>query len=97
MVSRGALGLVRWRADGKELLYVGPDGGLMAVGLSGGAVFQPSPPQLLFKLPPEFLRLSGNLADVSRDNQKILLSMPAGEGARQALSVVLNWQPGMAK
>jgi hypothetical protein len=27
MVSMGALGLVRWRADGKELLYLGPDGG----------------------------------------------------------------------
>ena len=64
------------------------------------SVFQPNPPQLLFKLPPEFLRLSSNpgaLADVSRDNQKILLSIPAQEGARQALSVVLNWQAGLAK
>jgi hypothetical protein len=94
------LGLVRWRADGKELLYLGPDGGLMAVALNGGSVFQPGPPQLLFKLPPEFLRLSSNpgaLADVSRDNQKILLSIPAQEGARQALSVVLNWQAVLAK
>jgi Tol biopolymer transport system component len=97
MVSRGALGLVRWRADGKELLYLGPDGGLMAIALTGGSVFQPSPPQMLFKLPPEFLRLSGNPADVSRDNQKILLSIPAKEGARQALSVLLNWQSGLAK
>jgi eukaryotic-like serine/threonine-protein kinase len=100
MVSKGALGLARWRADGKELLYVGADGGLMAVALNGGPVFQPSPPQLLFKLPPEFLRLSSNpggLADVSRDNQKILLSIPTQESARQALSVVLNWQAGLAK
>jgi hypothetical protein len=70
---------------------------MMAVALTGGSVFQPSPPQMLFKLPPEFLRLSGNPADVSRDNQKILLSIPAKEGARQALSVVLNWQAGLAK
>ena len=100
MVSKGALGLARWRADGKELLYVGADGGLMAIALNGGPVFQPSPPQLLFKLPPEFLRLSSNpggLADVSRDNQKILLSIPTQESARQALSVVLNWQAGLAK
>ena len=100
LVSKGALGLARWRADGKELLYVGVDGGLMAVALNGGPVFQPSPPQMLFKLPPEFLRLSSNpggLADVSRDNQKILLSLPAQERARQALSVVLNWPAGLAK
>ena len=95
MVSKGALGMARWRADSKELLYLGPDGGLMAVALNGGSVFQPSPPQMLFKLPPEFLR--GGLADVSRDNQKILVSIPAQEGARQALSVVLNWQAGLAK
>jgi len=82
MVSKGALGLVRWRADSKELLYLGRDGGLMAAALTGGSVFQPSPPQMLFKLPPEFLRLPvypGVLADVSRDNQKILLSIPAQE------------------
>jgi Tol biopolymer transport system component len=97
MVSKGTLGLARWRADGKELLYLGPDGGLMAIALTGGPVFQPSPPQVLFKLPPEFLRLSGSLADVSRDNQKILLSIPAQDGARQALSVVLNWQAGLGK
>jgi hypothetical protein len=99
MVSEGALNLVRWRADGKELLYLGADGGLMAVALTGGSVFQPSPPQMLFKLPPEFLRSSnpGGLADVSRDNQKILLSIPTEESARQALAVVLNWQAGLAK
>ena len=95
MVSKGALGMARWRADGKELLYLGSDGGLMAIALTGGPVFQSSPPQMLFKLPPEFLR--GGLADVSRDNQKILVSIPAQEGARQALSVVLNWQAGLAK
>ena len=100
MISKGALGLAHWRSDNKELLYAGADGGLMAVALSGGGVFQPSPPQMLFKLPPEFLRLStsqGVLADVSRDDEKILLSTPAEEGARQALSVVLNWQPGPVK
>lgn len=75
-------------------------GGSMAVALTGGPVFQPSPPQLLFKLPPELLRLSsspGGLADVSRDNQKILLSLPAQDGGPQALSVVLSWLAGLAK
>ena len=100
MVSKGALGLPRWRADGKELLYLGSDGGLMSVALAGGALFQPGPPQLLFKLPPTFLGVSvnsGTMADVTRDNQKILVSLPIQESGRQALSVVLNWQAGLAK
>jgi eukaryotic-like serine/threonine-protein kinase len=94
IVSKGAAGLARWRADNKELLFLSADGVLMAVPLAGGSVFQPSPWQTLFKLPPEFLRLATNpgvLADVTRDNQKILLSMPV-EGRGQELSVVLNWE-----
>jgi eukaryotic-like serine/threonine-protein kinase len=100
MVSKGSLGLARWRADGKELLYLGADGELMAVALATGTIFQPSPPQLLFKLPPEFLRLASNpgaLADVTRDNQKILLSLPVEQSGRQALSVVLHWQAALER
>ncbi len=98
IVSKGASGLARWRTDNKELMFLSADGVLMAVPLAGGSVFQPSPWQTLFKLPPEFLRLSTNpgvLADVTRDNQKILLSMPV-EGSGQELSVVLNWEAGLA-
>ncbi|HEY7387403.1 MAG TPA: protein kinase [Bryobacteraceae bacterium] len=98
IVSKGSSGLARWRADNKELMFLSADGVLMAVPLAGGSVFQPSPWQTLFKLPPEFLRLTTNpgvLADVTRDNQKILLSMPV-EGSGQELSVVLNWEAGVA-
>jgi eukaryotic-like serine/threonine-protein kinase len=98
IVSKGAAGLARWRADNKELIFLSADGVLMAVPLAGGSVFQPSPWQTLFKLPPEFLRLTTNpgvLADVTRDNQKILLSMPV-EGSSQQLSVVLNWEAATA-
>lgn len=100
MVSKGAVGLVRWRTNGKELMYLGPDGGVMSVALTEGAVFQPNSPQVLFKLPPEFLRLSsvpGALADITRDQEKVLVSMPVRESGRQELSVVLNWQAGLPK
>ncbi len=100
MVSRGASGLCGWRADGKELLYFSADGGLMAVDLPGGAVFQPGPPQLLFKLPPQALRLASNpsyFAGATADHKRILLSMPLRENERQELSVILNWHPAQAK
>jgi Tol biopolymer transport system component len=100
MISRGALGLPRWRADGKELLYLSSDGALTAIALTGGAVFQPSPPQILFKLPPAFLGVpvsAGTAADVTRDNQKILVSLPIEESGRQGLSVVLNWEMELRK
>ncbi len=98
MLSKGTLGFPRWRADGKELLYLSADAGLMAVSVGAGPVFQPGPPQLLFKLPADFLRVSANpgaLADITRDNQKILLSMPGKDNSRQSLSVVLNWRAGL--
>jgi len=100
MVSTGASGLLGWRADGKELLYFSADGAIMAVGLAGGPVFQPSLPQLLFKLPPRFLRLSPNpsgLAGATANHQRILMSMPIQESERQELSVILNWRPAPGK
>jgi eukaryotic-like serine/threonine-protein kinase len=100
IVSKGSSGLARWRADNRELMFLSADGVLMAVPLAGGSIFQPSPWQTLFKLPPEFLRLSTNpgvLADVTRDNQKILLSMPVEGSSDQELSVVLNWEAGFGK
>ena len=100
VVSTGASGLLGWQADGKQLLYFSADGALMAVGLTGGPVFQPSPPQLLFKLPPRFLRLSPNpslLAGATANHQRILMSMPVQESERQELSVILNWRPAPGK
>ena len=100
LVSRGAMGMPRWRADGKELLYLGADAGLMSVALTGGPVFEPGPPQELFKLPQAFLGVSvsaGTQADAARDNQKILVGMPTQEIARQGLSVELNWQTDLPK
>jgi hypothetical protein len=53
-VSVGAGGWVRWRADGRELYYVEPDGSLMAVALTfdaDGNGFTAAEPQKLFSTP----------------------------------------------
>jgi Tol biopolymer transport system component len=99
MLSNGTLGMARWRADSKELLFLGADGGVMAVDIAPGPVFQASAPRLLFQLPRVILTISGNpgqIIDVTRDHQRLLLTMPIIE-EDSGLNVVLNWHAGIGK
>ena len=43
--------MVAWRADGRELYYLGPDRGVMAVGVRTDSGFEFGKPRLLFKAP----------------------------------------------
>ena len=98
MISRGTLGMPRWRADGREIFYLSQDGWVMAVTVDAGSVFRAGTPQQVFQVPPVFLRVAvnpGALADVSGDGKKFLLAMPAA--SREEFNVVLNWQAGLAK
>jgi hypothetical protein len=47
-ISNGARGAVRWRRDGRELLYLGDDGKMMAVEVSPGDELRVQPPRPLF-------------------------------------------------
>ena len=72
MVSKGSLGMARWRADGKELVFIGADGGMMSVDVITDPVFHASAPKLLFQLPRSVLALTptpGALMDATRDLQ----------------------------
>ena len=98
MVSNGTLGMARWRADGKELLFLSADGAVMAVEVGAGPAFLGSAPVLLFKLPLEFVSLSVNpgvLADVTRDHKRFLVSMPPRQGGQSGFTAVLNWQAAL--
>ena len=100
MVSNGTLGMARWRADGKELLFLSADGAVMAVDVGAGPAFQASAPVLLFKLPLEFVSLSMNpglLADVTRDHKRFLVSMPPRQGGQAGFTAVLNWQNALRR
>jgi serine/threonine protein kinase/Tol biopolymer transport system component len=100
MVSNGTLGMARWRADGKELLFLSADGAVMSVDVGAGPAFQAGAPILLFKLPLEFVSLSVNpglLADVTRDHKRFLISMPPPQGGQAGFTAVLNWQNGLRR
>ena len=97
--SNGTLGLARWRADGREMLFVGADGTLMSIDVTATPVFKASAPRRLFQLPRPFLvqtQSPGTLADVAHDGQRLLLAMPSEESTRPELSIILNWQAAAA-
>ena len=49
MVSRGTLGMARWRSDSKELMFVGLEGDVVTVDVAPGAAFQASAPKNCFR------------------------------------------------
>ena len=72
----------------------------MAVDVAPGAAFQASAPRKLFQFPLELLALSpsrGTVADVTRDDQRLLLIMPVQETAQREISVFMHWPNALRK
>jgi Tol biopolymer transport system component len=99
-VSKGGSTLPRWRADGKELFFVGQDQKLMSVEVKATAeTFNWGSPRPLFELKyrPNAGRPQYRYAP-SPDGQRFLVStdvdVPSGN---QPLTMVVNWQAGLKK
>jgi hypothetical protein len=94
MISNGARGLVRWRRDGRELLYLGADGRMMAADVDSGGELRVGPPRPLFTVPPEYLRNQpgAGVMDMLPDASRFLLGMPRRQAPRTDLEVILNWR-----
>jgi Tol biopolymer transport system component/predicted Ser/Thr protein kinase len=92
----------RWRADGKELFFVGADGNMMAASGKTGAgakpSFEPGAPQQLFEA---HLNQGGAPIfeyDVTGDGKRFLLNTVAGNSAASPLlNVVVKWDAGLKK
>ncbi|HZM59340.1 MAG TPA: protein kinase [Vicinamibacterales bacterium] len=98
--ERGTMGVARWRSDSKELMFVGSDGSILAVDVAPGGAFQASAPHKLFQVPFEILALApnpGQLIDVTRDHQRLLVPMPVPSSAQREVSVVVNWPTALRK
>lgn len=92
--------MARWRSDGKELVFIGADWGVMSVDVAADPVFRAGPAKLLFQMPRNIQSLSntpGALADATRDLQRFLVTVPAQNAARPEFTVVLNWQATLKK
>jgi hypothetical protein len=92
----------RWRADGRELFYIGLDGKLMAAPITaaeGGQRFEAGTPVPLFQT-----RIAGGpiLATgpmrhqyaVAPDGQKFLINVATEEAVDSPITLILNWRPG---
>src|SRR4029077_17547921 len=85
----------RWRADGRELYFVAPDGKLMGAPITASnPKFEAGAPQALF-----VTRLGGDGSTsfvpqyaVSRDG-RFLISQPVEESGSSAITMILNWSP----
>ena len=87
----------KWRRDGKELYYLGFDGKLMAVPVTGGAGFTSGRPVALFQTP-----LGVNRAQPTRERRydvapdgRFLVVAPTAAPAQTPFTVVVNWTAGL--
>jgi Tol biopolymer transport system component len=93
LVSLAGGDQARWRADGKELFYLAPDGQLMA-----GEVRIKGTDLEIGTVRPLFGPLLPIGYDVSSDGQRFLAVLPEERAAApDPLTVVMNWTAGLKK
>jgi hypothetical protein len=91
--------LPRWRADGKELFYLGADRQMMAVAVTppadASAPFETGVPQTLFPTRAPV----GNFASyaVASNGQRFLINQPVQDAGQGLATVVVNWAAGLKK
>jgi Tol biopolymer transport system component len=86
--ARNSLSRVRWRRDGRELLYIGGDGEtLMSADVTPGDDIRFGTPRPLLRMPAGALDL-----DIAADGQHVIACMPAGAHGRTVLNLLLNWE-----
>jgi len=95
IVSKGGGRIAKWRGDGRELIYLAPDGSVMAVDVTPAPVFQAGTAKALFKLPPLAADQAG--LDVTPDGKRFVAGVPASDNTPVDFTVVLNWQALLKK
>ena len=76
--KNGAIGMVFWRQDGKEMYFLNRDWEVMAVDITATPTFQAGTPRLLFKLPGPMPGNPSQWKNVSPDGERFIFAMPAG-------------------
>jgi eukaryotic-like serine/threonine-protein kinase len=99
LVSRGGGEEPRWRADGKELFYVSPEGKLMAAGVKMGTSFESMTPVPLFQTRRRQKISSQDVFTyaVSADGSKFLFNTLVDQKEAPPLSIIMNWNSWLEK
>jgi Tol biopolymer transport system component len=93
LVSRAGGEEPRWRADGRELFFVSPDGKLMAASVKLGAKFEAQTPVELFQTRRRQKISSQDVFTyaVSADGNKFLFNTLVDQKETPPLSIIRNW------
>jgi WD40-like Beta Propeller Repeat len=78
----GALGMIFWRLDGRELYFLNRDWEVMAVEIETSPVFKAGSPKVLFKLPGPLVGNPMQWKNVTADGQRFIFAMPEGASTR---------------
>ncbi len=73
--DEGGQGMAFWRRDGRELYYLAPGRGIMAVSVTTVPDFEFGKPKLLFRL-PESTPVAPGTASISRDGDRVVVAVP---------------------
>jgi len=87
----------RWRGDGDELYFVGPDRRLMAVEIRRAPRFAPQLPRALFATHILPLVEARNQYDVTADGERFLVNSRRPEDATQPIVVLVDWMAGLPR
>jgi Tol biopolymer transport system component len=91
-VSAGGGVQPRWRGDGREIVYLAPDGTMMAANVSyDDHRFRTDAPHPLFKTTISPLFQTEQFA-MTRDGQRFLIMKPLTSSTGVSLMIVLNWK-----
>ena len=72
----GAIGMITWRQDGKELYFMTRNWEVMAVDVTTAPTFTTGTPRMLFSLPGPLPGNPMQWKNVSQDGQKFIFAMP---------------------
>jgi hypothetical protein len=87
-----------WRADGREIYYLGLDAALYAVEVRvEGQEFRTGGPQLLFRTPLPVISAVVEQYRVSSNGGRFLLCAPLTSPQRQPLRMLVNWSAKLAR
>jgi Tol biopolymer transport system component len=85
-----------WSADGRELYYLEPGRGIMALAVDTVPDFHRAP-GLLVKVPTAALGAGATSFDVTADGRRFLVREPVNETVETPVQVILNWPALLAK
>ena len=90
-ISVGGGAEAQWTKEGREIVYLTPDGTMMSAEITAAQALEPGRPKILFRVPlnGDITRYRNHYA-VTSDGQRFLIDT-ADESTREPITVVVNW------